>query len=135
VHRVSCFYRKWENYKFFIFIYFHLKGIIWLINKKANEDVCPSVPVVKDSTVNDNAKRTITPKIEENIGKHIMISYNRDSRDLCLKIKSDLENQNLKVWIDVEAISGSSLESMANAIENSFCILMCMTEKYKQSVI
>jgi hypothetical protein len=25
------------------------------------------------------------------------------------------------------------LESMANAIENSFCILVCMTEKYKQS--
>jgi hypothetical protein len=38
-----------------------------------------------------------------------------------------------KVWIDVEEISGSSLESMARAIEQSFCILMCMTEKYKQS--
>jgi male-specific lethal 1 len=76
---------------------------------------------------------TKTTIIDENIGKHIMISYNRESRDLCLKIKSELESQNLKVWIDTESISGSSLESMALAIENSFCVLMCMTEKYKQS--
>lgn len=62
-----------------------------------------------------------------------MISYNRGSRDLCLQIKAELEKCQFKVWIDVENISGSSLESMANAIENSFCILICMTEKYKQS--
>jgi hypothetical protein len=65
--------------------------------------------------------------------KHIMISYNRESRDLCLKIKSELEKMNYKIWIDVENIHGSSLESMALAIENSMCVLMCMTEKYKQS--
>ncbi len=58
---------------------------------------------------------------------------NRDSRDLCLQIKAEIEKLDLKVWIDIEAISGSSLESMANAIENSICVLMCMTEKYKQS--
>jgi hypothetical protein len=57
----------------------------------------------------------------------------RDSRDLCLQIKTEIENLGLKVWIDIEAISGSSLESMANAIEDSICVLMCMTEKYKQS--
>ncbi len=62
-----------------------------------------------------------------------MISYNRQSREMCLQIKAELEKSRFKVWIDVEDISGSSLESMANAIENSFCILVCMTEKYKQS--
>jgi hypothetical protein len=67
------------------------------------------------------------------INKHIMISYNRDSRDLCLQIKGELESLGYRIWIDVEDIHGSSLESMAKAIEDSFCVLMCMTEKYKQS--
>ena len=69
----------------------------------------PKESVVQES--NADKRKISSPKVEENIGKHIMISYNRDSRDLCLKIKSELENQNLKVWIDVEAISGSSLVS------------------------
>jgi hypothetical protein len=65
--------------------------------------------------------------------EHVMISYNRESRGLCLKIKSELEKIGLKVWIDVENIHGSSLDAMATAIEQSTCILVCMTEKYKQS--
>jgi hypothetical protein len=65
--------------------------------------------------------------------QHIMISYNSSSRELCLKIKRELESMGHKVWIDVNTISGSSLESMSNAVENSFCFLMCVTEKYRQS--
>ena len=37
--------------------------------------------------------------------KHIMISYNRNSRDLCLRIKNELEKDGLKCWIDVERYS------------------------------
>ncbi|RMZ96525.1 hypothetical protein BpHYR1_008771 [Brachionus plicatilis] len=65
--------------------------------------------------------------------EHVMISYNKESRDLCLQIKEELERDGHKIWIDVQDIRGSSLESMAKAIENSKCVLMCMTEKYKQS--
>lgn len=63
----------------------------------------------------------------------IMISYNSKSREVCLKIKSELEKVGFRVWIDVESIFGSSLESMANAIDKSFCVLVCVTEKYKES--
>jgi hypothetical protein len=65
---------------------------------------------------------------------HVMISYNTANRDLCLKIKEHLELIGLKVWIDVDDIHGSSLDAMAKAVENSFCVLMCVTEKYRQSV-
>ena len=65
--------------------------------------------------------------------KHIMISYNSANRDTCLKIKEQLEKMNFKVWIDVSSIHGSSLDSMAKAVENSFCVLICMSEKYKMS--
>lgn len=66
--------------------------------------------------------------------QHIMISYNSSSRDLCLKIKRELELMEYKVWIDVNTISGSSLEAMSNAVENSFCVLICVTENYRQSI-
>jgi hypothetical protein len=85
----------------------------------------------------DKPKKQETPKdsktkIDEK-KKHIMISYNRDSREICSKIKEKLVESGFSVWIDVEQIQGSSLESMARAIENSFCVLICLTEKYKQS--
>lgn len=49
--------------------------------------------------------------------RHIMISYNRESRDICLEIKAQLQTMGYSVWIDVDDIRGSSLESMAEAIE------------------
>ena len=69
-----------------------------------------------------------------NENKHVMISYNTASRDLCLKIKENLESSGYQVWIDVNDIHGSSLDAMAKAVEDSFCVLMCVTEKYRQSV-
>jgi hypothetical protein len=78
-----------------------------------------------------------TDKKEEKKLNHngqVMISYNSASRDLCIKIKEKLELSGFKVWIDINEIHGSSLESMANAIETSEYILMCVTEKYRQSL-
>lgn len=63
--------------------------------------------------------------------EHIMISYNKESRDVCLRIKNELENEGHRVWIDVEDIHGSSLESMALAIEGSKCVLICKKERKK----
>jgi hypothetical protein len=82
-----------------------------------------------------NTKNKTPPKPEkQTCDKHIMISYNTGSRDLCLRIKQSLEDCGFKIWIDVNEIYGSSLEAMAKAVEDSFCVLMCVTEKYRQSV-
>ena len=62
-----------------------------------------------------------------------MISYNCASRELCLNIKQKLEDFGYKVWIDVVNMHGSSIDAMAQAVENSMCVLMCVTEKYRQS--
>lgn len=35
-----------------------------------------------------------------------------------------------QVWIEVDQIYGSSLSSMAEAIENASVVLMCVSEKY-----
>ena len=101
-------------------------GVIWVLNKSKGEEAVKQnaegsgILMTKSATPKELTP-ILTPNIdaEEVNRKHIMISYNRDSRDLCLRIKQELENDGRSVWIDVEDISGSSLESMANAIENS----------------
>jgi hypothetical protein len=77
------------------------KGILWIIEKKQkqerdqliNNDDSPHSP-----QVNLQAK----PIEAKEKPRHIMISYNRESRTLCLKIKQELEKLSFKVWIDIE---------------------------------
>ena len=129
---------------------FYCKGIIWSISRYEKNSqlleltksatnimirtILPTIPLNLKELVAKNPQLQEQQKpIQSSKGKHIMISYNSQSRDDCLKIKAALEKLGHTIWIDVEDISGSSLEAMANAIENSKCVLMCMTEKYKQS--
>ena len=58
--------------------------------------------VINNKTKETNVKNN-------NINKHIMISYNSKSRETCLEIKKELENSGKNVWIDIENIGGSSL--------------------------
>ena len=76
----------------------------------------------------------IETQADEKSEKHIMISYNSTTRELCLKIKDKLEHNGYKVWIDVTDIHGSSLDSMAKAVEGSSCVLICVNEKYRLSI-
>lgn len=103
----------------------YCKGIIWNIETKNN--VNRTQTPVSTATA-EKSKDNEDPGEKQH---QIMISYNSANRDMCLNIKKELEALGFKIWIDVENIHGSSLEAMALAIENSDCILICMTEKYK----
>ena len=83
-----------------------------------------------EKRINDKNK---SKKISNEELKHIFISYNTLSRITCLQIKSFLETLGHKVWIDTEDIHGSSIDAMAKGIEASWCVLICMTSKYKES--
>lgn len=90
--------------------------------------------LLKEMSDKEKEPKTEETETSEKKAKHIMISYNTGSRDLCLKIKESLEACKMKVWIDVEEIHGSSLDSMAKAVENAEIVLICVTEKYRQSL-
>lgn len=104
----------------------HCENLLWSLYSKTADGTKRRVL----STSDDGAKGS-TSGSSGSKKKQIMISYNTQSRELCLKIKSFLESLGYSIWIDIENIHGSSLEAMATAIENSDCILICMTEKYK----
>ena len=63
----------------------------------------------------------------------VMISYQWDSQEMCKKIKKSLADSGYKVWMDVEQMHGNIFECMANAVQNSRCVLLCVTKKYKNS--
>jgi hypothetical protein len=50
-----------------------------------------------------------------------------------VRLKELLRKRGLKVWLDLEQMGGSTLEAMANAIDHSSVILVCFSQKYKES--
>ncbi|KAK2565261.1 hypothetical protein P5673_011214 [Acropora cervicornis] len=63
--------------------------------------------------------------------EHVMISYQWDTQETMLRLKTELESKGLRVWMDVEQMKGSILETMARAIEKSSLILIAMSRKYQ----
>ncbi|XP_041350494.1 uncharacterized protein LOC121369460 [Gigantopelta aegis] len=70
---------------------------------------------------------------QEANARHVMISYQWESQSIMVMVKDRLKQAGYKVWMDVEFMSGSTLEAMALAVEKAAVILICMTEKYKES--
>jgi len=66
-------------------------------------------------------------------GHTVMISYNWESQKVVVTIAEQLKKEGFKVWLDLDDMTGSTLESMANAVESSSIVLVCMSRKYKES--
>jgi hypothetical protein len=63
----------------------------------------------------------------------IMLSYSHSDKDLCHRIHDRLVNDNFRVWLDRDYMHGGTMVAMADAIENSEFVLICMSDTYKQS--
>ena len=66
-------------------------------------------------------------------GNHVMISYQWDSQEVLVEVKNNLQASGYRVWMDLEQMGGSTLEAMAKAVENASVVLICVSERYKQS--
>jgi len=100
-------------------------GILWNIRK--TDEVIHSVT---DEGKNEEKVEHI---MNEEKDEHIMISYTWKYQDCAKKIAKYLKNRNYKVWMDIEQMSGSTLEAMADAIERSSIVLILYSEAYKNS--
>ena len=69
----------------------------------------------------------------ESTGNHVMISYQWDSQEVLVEVKNRLQASGYRVWMDLEQMGGSTLETMAKAVENSSVVLVCLSERYKES--
>lgn len=65
--------------------------------------------------------------------EHVMISYQWDAQQTMLRVKQELETRGFTVWMDVEQMEGSILETMARAVEKSSVLLLAVSRKYQNS--
>ena len=64
---------------------------------------------------------------------HVMISYQWDSQEVLVEVKNRLQASGYRVWMDLEQMKGSTLEAMAEAVENASVVLVCVSRRYKES--
>ena len=64
----------------------------------------------------------------------IMLSYQWDCQKQVLEIARALKQFGFEIWIDVEKMSGDVFDKMAEAVEGSSVVVVCMTSKYEKSV-
>ncbi|XP_078697350.1 uncharacterized protein LOC144925267 [Branchiostoma floridae x Branchiostoma belcheri] len=64
---------------------------------------------------------------------HVMLSYQWDHQQIVKQIKTVLESNGYKVWMDIEQMGGSTFDAMAKAVEGAAVVLICMSRKYKDS--
>ena len=62
-----------------------------------------------------------------------MISYQRDAQEIMIQVKNQLQANGCRVWMDLEQMSGSTLETRAKAVENAAVVLICVSQRYKES--
>ncbi|CAF3443662.1 unnamed protein product, partial [Rotaria sp. Silwood2] len=94
------------------------KGILWKLESESNHK-----KTIVDIHENNNCDKKYD----------IMISYSHLNKDLCHQIYRNLIDLQYTVWLDFENMYGSTLQSMAQAIEASDIILIGMSNPYKQS--
>eukprot|EP01047_Picozoa_sp_COSAG01_P009425 COSAG01_NODE_387_length_17738_cov_14.410171_1_plen_1092_part_00 len=71
--------------------------------------------------------------IEEEDIEHIMISYNWGHQSVIKRINVSLKARGYAVWIDIEKMQGSTVEAMAEAVEQAACVVYCISKAYKES--
>ena len=83
---------------------------------------------IEGKTARDKADKT-----KEGSGNHVMISYQWDAQDVLVQVKNQLQANGYRVWMDLEQMGGSTLDTMAKAVENAAVVLICVSQRYKES--
>ncbi|CAH1238555.1 Hypp5602 [Branchiostoma lanceolatum] len=100
-------------------------GALWVLDKQAREE--------KAKELTEKSEESSIEDLQEGGGPHIMISYQWDHQKTLIKVKDRLQSLGYRVWMDLEQMGGSTLQAMAEAVENSAVVLICMSQKYKES--
>ncbi|PIK48667.1 hypothetical protein BSL78_14479 [Apostichopus japonicus] len=64
---------------------------------------------------------------------HVMISYQWDVQQSMLSLRDALKNDGYNVWMDIDKLDGDILGGMADAVEQAAVVLVCFSQRYKDS--
>ncbi|CAM4877483.1 unnamed protein product [Rotaria socialis] len=100
--------------------------ILWNLQKGKPENI------VQQTKKMNNVKMSSTDR-NRKYQYDIMISYCHAEKELVNRIHRFLVDQGFKIWIDQYNIYGPAMQAMADAVENSEFIIICMSDSYKRS--
>jgi hypothetical protein len=74
-----------------------------------------------------------TSEINDKTAFDLMISYSHKDKILCKQIYDELIKAGYRIWIDFDQMHGNAMDAMAEAIERSQTVIICMSEDYRTS--
>ncbi|CAF3842821.1 unnamed protein product [Rotaria sordida] len=83
--------------------------------------------------LNSNHEEYAVLKNHDNTTFDIMISYSHKDEQICKQLYDELVRAGYRVWIDFDHMHGNVMDAMAQAIEQSRIIIICMSEHYRRS--
>ncbi|CAF0974289.1 unnamed protein product [Didymodactylos carnosus] len=107
------------------------EGIIWKLEKEA-EFMSKNEHEEEVTTETSTAHLEAQP-LDRRYKYDVMISYSHTDKGFCYQIQERLVKDKFHVWLDRDNLYGSQMQEMANAIENSEFVFICMSDMYKQS--
>lgn len=93
----------------------NVKQLLWALDDKAHSSTAALAPDAKKKT------------------GHIMMSYSWAHQPTVVKLARALQKNGFTVWLDIDAMKGSTVDAMAQAVEDSALLIMTVSDKYKES--
>ena len=117
------------------FVNFEDNDIAWVSELKRSASGC--LDTLRGTSISEIRELTI-PAGEElggkGPGKHVMISYNLGIKDKVTEMHEKLQQTGYKCWRDeTDMPPGSMFSALSKAIQDSWAILICYTQKYQRS--
>ncbi|XP_057300051.1 uncharacterized protein LOC130630537 [Hydractinia symbiolongicarpus] len=108
-----------------------LLDVIRNLKHHKNDDIRKSAEGVmwelEDRVNSEQKKSTSGPQ------KHIMLSYCWAQQETVKKVASLLKKGGFNLWLDIDRMTRSTIDAMAEAVENADIFLMFMSKNYKES--
>lgn len=109
------------------------KGLFHIVTMIQQRLVAPPEPKPTPKPAPAPAPAPVVTKEGKGKGGHLMISYNWGHQTELLKIRDALKERGYDVWMDVDEMSGATMDAMAEAVEDAAAVLLCFSKKYKES--
>ena len=105
-----------------------LRALHHSTNPKVQKAAAGALWEIEGKTARGNVDKT-----KETTGNHVMISYQWDAQQVLVEVKNKLQASGYRVWMDLEQMGGSTLDAMAKGVENAAVVLVCVSQRYKES--
>ncbi|XP_012945637.1 uncharacterized protein LOC101859901, partial [Aplysia californica] len=101
----------------------NVQGALWLLTGDRQQD----------RSSRRRSRLSLSAEDQDDGVPYIFLSYSWSEQELAKRLKEAMTEAGFKMWIDVEQMGGSTLQTMAEALEGAGLVLICGSERYQES--